>query len=290
MNIDPETQYANVVMFVGTTPGVGTTAAAFRIATALAVGSPNSRIAYLCLNLKSSKIGRYIGLTAKHAGVSALRSELKARSLTEDRLLKHCVTIKPFPNLHILNGNMQREQAELFAPEDIEQLLWTASRAFDISIVDVNAYWDNAATIITAIRAGGKYIVTAPQIDCFQDDFRSWICNTAPLFGVSPRQFSLIVTQTGRLADEYSESEVLHSTGLPLTASISYEEDLMRCMQQGQFADWIKSRRSVHRSLTDIAAKLAAKAGMLWTPPPEPKLLAKFRLRTSRRQAGVDMR
>lgn len=290
MPIDTETHYANLAMFVGTTPGIGTTAVAFHTATALACGKQNLKIGYLCLNLKSSKIARYIGLTAKHAGVSALRAELKARSLTADRLVKHCVTIKPFPNLHILNGNMQREQAELFAPEDVEQLLRAASQAFDLSIVDVNAYWDNAATIIAGIRAGGKYLVTAPQIDCFQDDFRAWICNTSPLFGISPRQFSLIVTQTGRLADEYRESEVLHSTGLPLIASVAYEEELMRCMQQGQLADWIKSRKTAPRDISELAAKIAATAGIIWTPPSEPRLLAKFRLRATGRRKGVDTR
>ncbi len=55
MKIDTETQYANLAVFVGTTPGIGTTAAAFRTAAALASGNSNSRIAYLCLNLKSSK-------------------------------------------------------------------------------------------------------------------------------------------------------------------------------------------------------------------------------------------
>ena len=98
------------------------------------------------------------------------------------------------------------------------------------------------------------------------------------------------MTQIGKLTDEYRESEVFHSTGLPLVAAISHEEDLIGCMQQGQLAEWIKSRKTVHRGLGDIAAKMAATAGIIWTPPPEPRLLAKFRLRTSRRQAGVDLR
>src|SRR5690625_3439251 len=52
---------SKTVLFTGTTPNIGTTVVAFGTALQLATRTDKS-LAYICLNLKSSKIHHYIGI------------------------------------------------------------------------------------------------------------------------------------------------------------------------------------------------------------------------------------
>lgn len=254
---DQRTQHSNIVMFVGTTPRIGTTIAAISTAMMLAQAAPHLRIAYLCFNLKSSKVSRYLGLSDLHAGLSGLRADLKARSLTAEQLQTYCVRLKPTPNLYVLAGNRQREQAELYAPEDMEHLLDVAAQAFDICIVDCSAYWDNAATVITGWRAGLKYLVTMPILDAFQDDYRGWLVNTASLFDIAAEEFQLVLTQTGYSPDEYRLSEIQQAVGIPLAGSLPYDRQIAQDVQRGRLLDSLKLQQSFMKHATQLASKVA---------------------------------
>lgn len=269
----------NLVMFVGTTPNIGTTAIAYRTAAALAVGAPKSRIAYLCLNLKSSKIARYLGIHDPHAELSMLRAELKARSLTAARLEKLCLRAKPLANLFVLCGNMQRAQAELFAPEDLEHLLMVAGEAYDLCIVDCSAYWDNAATVVSGMHAKVKLLVTQPKLDAFQDDYHGWITNTAAMFGIDPREFALILAQTGQSADEYRAGEIQQATGLPMIASIPYDKQLITDMQQGRLQSWQLTNRAAARAIHPVCRYIAKRTGIDWASSEAPRSLLGIRMR-----------
>lgn len=287
MNIDQAAGYPNLAMFVGTTPNIGTTSIAFQTAATLAAGAPHRSVFYLCLNLKSSKISRYLGQTRAGYGLSDLRAELKAQQLTPQRLDKHAARFKQYPNLRVLSGNMQREQAELYTPEDIEHLLQTAAQAYDLCIADCSAYWDNAATIITALRSSVKLLVTVPQIDAFQDDYRGWMLNTASLFGISPQEFALILSQTGRHPDEYRSGEVQQAMKLTLAGEVPYDKQLAHEMQLGRLHEWCRGAASAARLLEPVCRLIVQQAGFEWSPVEEQKLLAKFRLRPVKRATEV---
>jgi len=286
MNAIHEAAYPNLVMFCGTTPNIGTTAAAFGAAVALAAGAAELSVAYLCLNLKSSKIGRYIGRAVPDTGLGALRTDLKARTLTPERLEKHCLRLKGIPNLRVLPGNMQRAQAELYEPEDIEHLLQTAARTYDIIIADCHAYWDNAATIVTALRAGTKLLVTLPRLDSFQDDFHAWIRETACLFEIEPQQFELVLLQTGLYPEEYRAGEIEQVTRLTVAGTLPYDRQLAIEMQRGQLHEWLLQDTAV-KSVEKIAERIAARLHVAWEPPGETRLMARFKLRAIKRAMEV---
>jgi hypothetical protein len=165
---EPNTAKANkTIMFMGTTPNIGTTVISFGSAVRLAIETSNA-IGYLCLNLKSSKLHRYLGIERPRITLDGIRAEVRAQSLRGDKLKQYCHSLPNLPNLHILFGNMLREQAEFFTPEDIKYVLSVAKGIFDICIVEVNAYWDNAATICVVEEADSKWIVTTTDITQFQ--------------------------------------------------------------------------------------------------------------------------
>ena len=281
-----EATYSNLVMFCGTTPNIGTTAAAFGAAFALAAGAGGLSVAYLCLNLKSSKIGRYIGRAAPEAGLGALRLDLKARTLTPERLEKHGLRVKGMPNLSVLTGNTQRAQAELYEPEDIEHLLQTATRTYDICVADCHAYWDNAATIVTALRAGMKLLVTMPRLDAFQDDYQAWIAETAYLFDIAPQEFELVLAQTGLYPDEYRLGEIEQVTRLAVAGALPYDRHMALEMQRGRLHEWLLQDASL-KTVEKIARRIADRLGVSWEPPGEKRLLARWRLRAVKRRVEV---
>src|SRR5690606_40016508 len=69
--------------------------------------------------------------------------------------------------------------------------------------------------------------ISQPKLDAFQDDYHGWITNTAAMFGIDPREFALILAQTGQSADEYRAGEIQQATGLPMIASIPYDKQLI---------------------------------------------------------------
>ncbi|GIQ64776.1 hypothetical protein PACILC2_33440 [Paenibacillus cisolokensis] len=127
---------APLIAFVGTTPNIGVTSAAFAFAyrTAEASGKP---VGFLCMNLKSAKIHRFLGMDGPSSTLDGLRPELRAGSLTPEKLLHASHRVKGMPNLHVLFGNMLRDQAEFlrrrrpiiclrWPPPPIRSLRWTS--------------------------------------------------------------------------------------------------------------------------------------------------------------------
>lgn len=287
MRHEQERSYENVVMFVGTTPNNGTTACAFSTAVALARGSPNASVAFLCLNLKSSKIARYLGLT-ETGGLGAIRANLKAQTLTEASLSRQTVRLKAPPNLYVLDGNMQREQAELYAPDDIEHLLHVASHAFDVCIADCNAYWDNAATVVTAMRAGVKLLVTSPSPGSFCDDYRGWLVHTASLFGITPDQFQLVVSEAAQIADAFHAREIEKSTGLEIIGNMPYDRRLAVDMQLGRLHEWCAGNPQGMQQMERIAARIAERLGIDHAANIERRAPVKLRFRGLRSHMEVN--
>lgn len=76
---------APIAVFIGTTPNIGTTAAAFAAAYRIAEAS-GKPIGYLCLNLKSAKIHRYLGIDEPLVTLDKLRPELRSYTLSPEQL------------------------------------------------------------------------------------------------------------------------------------------------------------------------------------------------------------
>jgi septum formation inhibitor-activating ATPase MinD len=247
----------HIIQFIGSTPNIGTTVAAFGIAAHMAKLTKRS-IAYICLNLKSSKIHRYLGIDEPLNTLESLRAELKSMSLSTDRLRQHAWKVKEQPNLDVVFGNLQREQAEFYTLNDMDCLLQAAHDAYDYCIVDTNAYWDNAATISTMMKAGMRLMVTTSQLSHFQEDMSRWLQPCAPIFGCSPKSFDLLITQKERnpSSNHFSAREIRRETGMHKIGEIYKSKEIDLFLNQGKLWNAIENPGPISDNFSSVARTL----------------------------------
>ncbi|WP_138755175.1 hypothetical protein [Paenibacillus sinopodophylli] len=231
---------APLAVFVGTTPNIGTTAAAF--AAAYRIGEESGKpIGYLCLNLKSAKMHRYLGVDEPLVTLDKLRPELRSYSLTPDMLRRAAYPVPHQPNVQVLFGNMMRDQAEYFTPEEAEHLLAVAEQTFAFVIADVGAYWDNAATICALRKAGSRVLVTTPLLSHFQEDGRRWIGQVSPLFGINPEQYDAILINGPWRNGGYQMKHICKELGTSALGQLQLSEQVSTQLDNGTYAQWLKT-------------------------------------------------
>lgn len=230
---------APLAVFIGTTPNIGTTTAAFATAyrMAEACGKP---IGYLCLNLKSAKIHRYIGVDEPLVTLDKLRPELRSYTLTPEKLRRAVYSVPGQPNLQVLFGNLMRDQAEYFTPEEAEHLISIAEQTFAFFIMDVGAYWDNAATICSIRRAGSRILVTTPALSHFQEDGRRWIGQVSPLFEVTPEQYDSVIINGPWRNGGYQMKHICKELGTKALGQLQLSEPVFSQLDSGTYAQWLK--------------------------------------------------
>lgn len=252
-----ESPKGRIAVFVGSTPNIGTTVAAFGTAVRLAVRT-NASVGFVCLNLKSSKLHRYLGEDRTPFALDSLRAELKSRSMDGRRLLQFCVSFKGVPRLNTLYGTVLREQAEFYQPEDVSHLLRAAREAFDLCLVEVNAYWDNAATVCALLDADDRVAVTTPDLGHFQEDMARGLHTMGPLFGLSSDSFNLIVTQTGgsaRMDGGLRTSDIRKESGMKVIGEIRRNPKLLDALNQGKLLEFIEGDSALREQLDVIAGR-----------------------------------
>jgi len=251
-----------IVLFFGSTPNIGVTVTAFGAAAHMARLSRRS-VAYLCLNLKSSKIHRYLGCERTANPLDGLRAELKSNRLTAGRLKGYCLQMKKQPNLYVLPGNRQREQAEFYRIEDIECLLRAAAEAFDYCVADASAYWDNAATVGGILQAGQRILVTTPVLSNFQEDVNGWLKTLAPMLGLSDADFDLLIARqpASPPAGGFGKNEIRRETGLARIGTVRHTDGIDAMLDQGRLWDAVTGKGPLSNDLERVARTLLALHG-----------------------------
>lgn len=249
-----------VICYIGSTPNIGTTVTSFGTAYSLAQETDET-IGYLCLNLKSSKLHRYLGREERVFTLDGLRAELKAKSLRKERLLQVCEALPEAPNLKLLFGNMLREQAEFFTSEEIEHLLRIAREAFDVCIVDVNAYWDNAATVCSVLQSDARVVVTTGDITQFQEDLTKWIGQVGSVFGLEPHSFELVAVQMEKQShsDSLTVRDIRKETQMLVIGKIHKYPDLVRSLNRGKLTELLQRGQPIRSELSSITQRFIAK-------------------------------
>lgn len=244
--------------FIGSTPNVGTTVVSFGTALLLAEGS-HASVGYLCLNLKSSKLHRYLGKDESPFALDGLRAELRSRSLSGARLRQYAEPVRGAPNLHVLFGSVQREQAEFYQPEDIGHLLEAARQAFDACIVEVNAYWDNAATVCAMLEAGERICVTTADLGHFQEDMERGLKPMAALYRIPAASFSLVVNQLDGKEGRggIRTADIRRETGMRVIGEIERNAGLLEYLNQGRLAQFFGENARFSGQLAGIVNRLS---------------------------------
>jgi Flp pilus assembly CpaE family ATPase len=242
-----------IAVVIGSTPNIGTTVVTMGAAVQLARRTDHS-IGVICLNLKSSKLHRYMGLDNAPAGLDGLRADMKGGSLDQYRLLRSAEPVKGLPRLRILYGSQQREQAEFYQPEDIRHLLEAARAAFDVCLVEVNAYWDNAATVTAVLEADERLLVTTTELGSFQEDLDRGLKTMAPLLGMDTGSFRLVVNQEGGSGTSgLRAADVRREAGMELAAVIGYDPGLRDQLNQGRLLDYVQTSRTFVQPLDTLS-------------------------------------
>lgn len=256
-----------IAVVIGSTPNIGTTVVTMGAAVQLARRTDHS-IGVICLNLKSSKLYRYMGLDSAPAGLDGLRADMKGGSLDQYRLLRSAEPVKGLPRLRVLYGSQQREQAEFYQPEDIRHLLEAARAAFDVCLVEVNAYWDNAATVTATLEADEKLLVTTTELGSFQEDLDRGLKTMAPLLGLDLGEFRLVVNQDGPGGSSggLRATDVRREAGMELAAVIGYDPGLRESLNRGRLLDHVQTSRTLVLPLEMLAGAWMSRWGLRAAP------------------------
>jgi len=256
---DPAVPNGSVVCFCGTTPNIGTTVVAFGTAIELARRMKDD-VAYICLNLKSSKIHRYLGVDEPADSIDAFRAEIRARALSPDRLRRKAWRDprRELPaNLFVVFGNRLREQADYFSGEDVSYFLENARRAFRLCVVDVHAFWDNAATVTTMRKANVRLLVTTPDVTHFQEDMDRWFKTLAPYADIATSDMRLVLNHPNAPGGVgVAAADVCRETGIKLAAVIPHCSEMLSVLNQGRILDIFRRFSAVDESVRSLADRL----------------------------------
>jgi len=145
------------------------------INTALAIaGRTGLRVGLLDLNLKNPTLSANLNLESGGKTNVKLRPRLQTRSLTPEELRSGCVPYPRMKQVSVLPGTSRRDSAGDCTPEMIDHLLAISRSAFDVTILDLNGYPDNAATICGVRGADFRWLVATPRYDSYRTGWREW--------------------------------------------------------------------------------------------------------------------
>lgn len=255
------TERAPLVAFVGTTPNIGTSFAAYAAACRIA-GETESSVGYLCLNLKSAKVHRYLGVDKPEATLDLLRPELRSASLGPDKLSVSMHRSGAIPGLHVLFGNMMRDQAEFFAAEEIDHLLDVAGRTFDLVIADVGAYWDNAATLSALRRADSRILVTTGALSHFQEDGQRWLKQLSPLYGIPAGGYEAVIVHPPWRSGGFHVKDICNELNVPFIGELKLSDSALSQLDSGALDEWLAESEQGRQLMAAPARQLLRRHGL----------------------------
>ncbi|WP_168119829.1 hypothetical protein [Paenibacillus sp. HB172176] len=256
-----KSMHAPLVVFVGTTPNIGTTTAAFAAAMRMAEAS-DKPVGYLCLHLKSAKLHRYVGVDEPEMTLDKLQPELKSQALTGHMLLRSMHVLNRQPNLHILFGCLNREYAEYFNPDEIDHLLDVAESLFSVLIVDGGAYWDNAAILCALHRANSRILVTTSALSHFQEDGTRWMKEMSPQFRIQPQDYDCVMTEGSWNVGNYGMNDICKELGVSPLEEFRLGEALLHSLDRGQYQEWLTGDAGGKSAMKKAAQALLRRHGI----------------------------
>ncbi len=118
-------------------------------------------------------------------------------------------------------------------------MLRTARESFDIAVIEVSAYWDNAATVLGLVEADKRIVVTTHQLCHFQEDFNQWIGQVGAVVGLEPAQFSCIITQSDNSV--LKVKDIAKETDTAVLGQIRHHSQASDYLNQGKLLELLRS-------------------------------------------------
>jgi pilus assembly protein CpaE len=173
----------------------GATTVAVSTALALAKHTP-LRVGLIDFNLKNPELRACLQLQDKHRSNASLRPKLQSGTLRPEELWEAAVPFRrTLPFLRVLPGTHRRDTAGDVTPEMMETLLRVARSAFDVTILDVSSYPDNAATVCAVRGADVRWLVAQSAAPTGLWSWREWYACYWKYCGLSAEDVQLVLNR-----------------------------------------------------------------------------------------------
>lgn len=238
INLEEIKTPATIITFIGTTPNTGTTLAAISHSYHIAQHTM-CKVVYLCLNLKSSKLHRYFGITELPISLDTLLPNLKNKQLADETFEKLLFQPSKKHEVYMLFGNQQRELAEQFMEDDLQYLIAMAQSKFDYVILDTSSYWDNAGTFAALQLADHIVITTTDARSNFQEDFQRWFGTISSHMRLELDRASLLLIRQSFSDQQYSFKDIVAETAITPYAQTYFPTTVLSYLDRGELLEWL---------------------------------------------------
>lgn len=257
-----------VLAFIGTTPNIGTTVCA--LATAYRINeATQGKVAFLCLNFKSSKFHRYLNMQPPHATVDELLPHLRNQSLTPTMLMNAMTSSPSRPQLYYLLGNRHREMAEYYSEDDVHQLISVARGIYDYVVIDCNAYWDNAGSLCSLQQADDIIIVTTTALSHFQEDAKSWYGTLAQQLGLEDKAVHGLIIRQNKQYNGFSLQDIERELQLEIIGDVLLPISLYESLDGGELDYWLTETSEGRNWLVGVSINLLPAQLSLYATRPQ---------------------
>lgn len=263
---EQEQPQPQVISFIGTTPNIGTTLAALRHCYHIAHHTM-CKVAYICLNLKSSKLHRYLGVSHMHVTLDGLLPSLKNRQLSDATFMQLLYKPSPKHEVYVLFGNQQRELAEQYLEEDLHYLIELAKKHVDYIVVDTSSYWDNAGSF-TALKSATHIVITTTDARSnFQEDFQKWFGAISEHLSIKLEQAYLLLIRQFYSDQHYSYKDIVSETNTTPYADSHFPTTVLSYLDRGELLEWLLQSQEAKGWFSDNCHALLNPAHLSHLPP-----------------------
>jgi pilus assembly protein CpaE len=172
----------------------GATTIAVSTALALARHTP-LRVGLIDGNLKNPEMRVMLQLAESGRSNVSLRPKLQTGSLHPKELWEAAVGMRKTPNLRILPGTFRRDTAGDVSADMIASLLDVCRRTFDVTIIDVSSYPDNAATVCAVRSADVRWLVAQNRKPSYLWSWSEWYACYWSLCGITSDRIQLVLNR-----------------------------------------------------------------------------------------------
>ncbi|MGU3473157.1 CpaE family protein [Paenibacillus sp. D51F] len=210
-----------VISFMSAAPKDGSTTLAISTAFCLAQRVPDKKVILIDLNLKSPEIRDHLHITSDK-GYPLIQADCDSGTLEAPSLMKACHNVREVPNLYVLTGIQRREWAEKISLEEVTHLIRVAKQEFDVILIDVHSYPDQAATLKVVKNADERIVVVQPLITSYQSSWNDWFNSVWQHYGLAESDFHLVLNRGSKKLLE--SLQIQKSMGSKVVSHISNAE------------------------------------------------------------------
>ncbi|WP_438432545.1 AAA family ATPase [Gorillibacterium sp. sgz500922] len=237
--------------------------------TALLLASQTGlRVGLLDLNLKNPTLSANLNLETGGKSNVRLRPRLQTRTLTPEELRAGCIPLPRMKQALVLPGTPRRDSAGDCTPEMIDHLLTAARSAFDVTLLDLNGYPDNAATVCGVRGADLRWLVATPRFDSYRTSWTEWYNSYWKFCGLSPEDIGLVLNRAAAKGEANAAATFLE---MPLAAELPElpGEHARRAVDEGVPFHEQTGAEPFREALAPLAAQAARAAGTEWELRPD---------------------